>query len=79
MARRDNGTAANLQREAREANKRGDEFFAPKLTSFTAHNKSTGNVEKWAWYLEIIENAGWTLVSWQVDNSAAYPLFRRDT
>ena len=72
----------NVAAEARRAADEGRMFFIPMLNTPMTQRKLSGSVSEWSEMLEVIEQHGWTLVSWAVahdlmDRPHAYPLFRR--
>lgn len=72
----------SLAAEARRAAEEGRMFFTPMLNTPMTQHKLSGSVSGWSEMLEVIEQHGWTLVSWAVSNDSkdrpqAYPLFRR--
>lgn len=54
--------------DAGQARDRGAEVYAPYFY---------GGHKHWGDLIEAVETAGWTLTHWSVDQSIAYPVFRR--
>ena len=71
-----------LERLARHAVQREQEFFVVKLKTSIWSAPGHGGIDPWSESLQAVESMGWTLAHWSTTadsggNVSAYPVFRR--